>query len=74
MIDPEAPALINGFVLRRDFCSPLMLSLVVACGGSADPPIQRSKDRQTKACGMTLVIIAIMPIYVLGTQLDSCNH
>jgi hypothetical protein len=35
---------------------------------------QRSKHRQTKACGLTLVIIAMMVIYVLGTQLDSCNH
>ena len=36
--------------------------------------LEHSKDRQTKACGITLVIIAIMTIYVLGTQLDGCNH
>ncbi len=46
-----------------------------AAGGFAPAaPVQRSKDRQTKACGITLVIIAIMTICVLGTQLDGCNH
>jgi hypothetical protein len=38
------------------------------------PDLERSKDRQTKACGITLVIIAIMPIYALSTQLDTFNQ
>jgi hypothetical protein len=45
MVDPRAPALMRGVASGHVQGCPLMLPLVAACGGSEDPPIQRSKDQ-----------------------------